>query len=145
MDDLQKLLIERACARLVTEYCHVIDHGDAAKVADLFTADGVWASPENTMTGREAILRGFTNRQNNKARMSRHVCNNLLIEVIDQNTAQGVVYLTLYRNDGEEGRRFASGASPSMVGEYRDQFENTADGWRFKRREVAINFLAAEV
>ena len=81
MDDLKRLLIERACARLVVQYCHLIDHGEAARVAELFTEDGVWASPENTMTGRAAILKGFTNRQNNKKRMSRHVCNNLLVDV----------------------------------------------------------------
>jgi ketosteroid isomerase-like protein len=144
MDDLQRLLIERACGRLVAQYCHVIDHGEAARVAELFTEDGVWASPENTMTGRAAILKGFTNRQNNKGRMSRHVCNNLLLDVIDENTASGVVYLTLYRHDAEEGRRTSPAQPPAVVGEYRDRFRNTADGWRFERREIVVSFAPSK-
>jgi uncharacterized protein (TIGR02246 family) len=141
MDDLQRLLIERACSRLVTQYCHFVDHGEASRIADLFTVDGVWTSPENTMDGREAIARGFMNRERNTARMSRHVCNNLLVEVIDENTAAGVVYLTLYRHDGEAGRKVSPVGPPAMVGEYRDRFANTADGWRFSRREIALSFV----
>jgi ketosteroid isomerase-like protein len=144
MDDLQRLLIERACGRLVTQYCHLIDHGEAARIAELFSEDGVWASPENTMDGREAIARGFTHRQNNKGRMSRHVCNNLLLDVIDENTASGVVYLTLYRHDGEEGRRTSPVGLPAIVGEYRDRFRKTADGWRFERRDIVTSFAPSQ-
>lgn len=140
MDDLQRQSIEWACARLVTQYCHVIDHGEASKVADLFTVDGVWSSPENTMTGQAEIARGFMRREQNKGRMSRHICNNLLIDVLDENTAQGVVYLTLYRHDGGVGRPTSPVGLPAMVGEYRDRFKKTTQGWRFDRRDVVVSF-----
>jgi ketosteroid isomerase-like protein len=143
MDDLQRLMIERACERLVTEYCHVIDHGEAARVAELFTEDGVWASPENTMTGREAIRASFQRRQNLTSRLSRHVCCNLLVEVEDADHATGVVYLTLYRHDSETGRRVGPSAAPEIVGEYRDAFVRTGEGWRFSRRDVGVTFSAA--
>jgi uncharacterized protein (TIGR02246 family) len=143
MDDLQTLLIERACQRLVTDYCHFVDHGEAARVADQFTEDGVWASPENTMTGRDAIRRGFERRQANTARMSRHVCDNFRLDVIDADHAEGVVYLTLFRHDGEPGRRTSPVGTPELVGEYRDRFVRTADGWRFARREIAVSFVGA--
>lgn len=141
MDDLKAMLIERACQRLVTEYCHLVDHGEAAKVADQFTDDGVWTSRENTMTGRTAIARGFAARQANTARMSRHICNNLLIEVIDEDHARGVVYLTLHRHDGAPERHVSPMGFPEMVGEYRDDFVRTPDGWRFRRREIAVSFV----
>ncbi len=140
MDDIEQMLVERECARLVTRYCHFVDHGEASKIAELFTDDGVWASPENTMTGRAEIARGFAARERNKRRMSRHVCNNLLVEVLDAASAQGVVYLTLFRHDGEEGRRISPVGPPTVVGEYRDTFEKTVDGWRFKRREFVASF-----
>ena len=142
MDDLERLLIERACERLVTQYCHFVDHGEAARVAELFSEDGVWASPETTMTGREAIRRGFQRRQDNTARMSRHVCGNLLIDVMDAQSAEGVVYLTLYRHDAEPGRATSPAQAPNLVGEYRDRFVLTADGWRFARRDIAVSFTA---
>lgn len=141
MDALQRLLIERECERLVTAYCHLVDHGEAAGIADLFTEDGVWSSPEVTMKGREELARGFGRRQAQTGRMSRHVCNNLRIEVLSESRAEGVVYLTLYRHDGEPGRRVSPLEQPELVGEYRDQFTRTPEGWRFSRRDIEVSFV----
>jgi len=141
MDLLKHLAIERACARLVTEYCHFVDHGEAERVADLFSEDGVWESPEVTMRGRDQVRKGFAMRQSDLKRMSRHVCNNLLIDVLDEDHAEGTVYLTLYRHDGEEGRRFSPLDQPELVGEYRDSFVRTDDGWRIARRRIEASFL----
>jgi hypothetical protein len=143
MNDMERLLIERACARLVTEYCHFVDHGEAGKIAGQFTDDGIWTSATNTMNGRGAIAKGFSRRQGNAARMSRHVCNNLLVNVIDENNATGVVYLTLFRHDGEPGRTVSPSDVPDIIGEYRDTFVRTDDGWRFKRREIHVSFSKA--
>ena len=141
MDPIQRLLIERECERLIYSYCHVIDHGEATRVAELFTPDGVWASPEVTRDGRDAIAAAFKARQANTARMSRHVCSTPLIEVVDDANAHGVTYLTLYRHDGEPGRRVSPLAGlPEVVGEYHDVFARTADGWRFRRREFVTAF-----
>ncbi len=141
MDPTEKMLIERDCERLVTSYCHLVDHGEAERVAELFTEDGVWTSPEVTMDGREAIRKGMALRQANQARMSRHVCCNFLLEISDADHAEGCVYLTLYRHDGEEGRAFSPLDGPAMVGEYRDRFVRTQDGWRIAHREIAIDFI----
>lgn len=143
MDALERLLIERECERLVTAYCHYVDHGEAGRIAGLFTEDGVWKSPEVTMKGREELVRGFGRRQAQTQRMSRHVCNNLQLEVQDESTARGVVYLTLYRSDGEEGRRVSPLEQPDVVGEYRDRFVRTEEGWRFAEREIEVSFVRA--
>lgn len=135
MDAVERLIIERACERLIYSYCHHVDHGHAAKVAELFTDDGVWASPEVTREGRDKIARAFQARQDNSARMSRHVCSTPLIEVESDDRARGVTYLQLYRHDGEPGRRFSPlDGLPEFVGEYQDLFARTPDGWRFKSR-----------
>ena len=144
MDPTERMLIERECERLVTAYCHYVDHGEAATIADLFTEDGVWTSPEVTMDGREAIAKGMGQRQANAARMSRHVCNNFLVDVIDEDHAEGTVYLTLYRHDGEPGRRTSPLPGAVMVGEYRDRFVRTPDGWRIAHREIGVSFLRRE-
>jgi hypothetical protein len=142
MDIMERIAIERECERLVTAYCHYVDHGEAAKVADLFTDDGQWLSAEISMIGKEKLRKGFAGRQANGARMSRHVCNNLLINVFDEDNAEGVVYVTLYRFDGEVGRKFSPmDEQPAMVGEYRDTFVCTDEGWRFSKREIDISFI----
>jgi hypothetical protein len=141
MEIMHKILIERECARLVTQYCHYVDHDEAAKIADLFTEDGVWKSAQFTMIGRHQIRKGFQKRQDNKGRMSRHVCNNLLIDVISETEAIGTVYLILYFHDGDPGRTSSPTDSLQKLGEYRDRFAKTKDGWRFARRESVANFL----
>lgn len=141
MDAVDRMLIERECERLIYAYCHLIDHGEGAKVAGQFTDDGVWASPEATRTGRDAIARAFQARQDNVGRMSRHVCSTPLIEVLSGDEATGVTYIQLYRHDGEPGRRVSPlDRLPELVGEYRDVFARTPAGWRFKRREFVGAF-----
>lgn len=141
METTERLEIERACERLVTAYCHYVDHGEAERIADLFTDDGVWSSSEVTMEGREQLQKGFGQRQANVARMSRHVCNNLLIDVVDTDHAQGTVYLTLYRHDAKPGRSLSPLEGPELVGEYRDRFVRTPEGWRIAHREIGVSFL----
>jgi ketosteroid isomerase-like protein len=141
MDIIEKMVIERECERLVTLYCHYVDHGEAAKIADLFTEDGTWKSPEITMAGRDQIRAGFQGRQDRKERMSRHVCNNLLVHIVNENEATGTVYITLYRHDGKEGRSFSPLNGPEMVGEYQDRYLKTKEGWRFASRKVFVDFL----
>lgn len=144
MDENQKIMIERECERLVTAYCHHVDHGEAERIAELFSEDGVWTSAEATMDGQEAIRKAMAIRQANTARMSRHVCNNFLLDIIDADHAEGTVYLTLYRHDGKEGRSLSLLDGPAMVGEYRDRFVRTEEGWRISHREIVVDFLRRE-
>ena len=141
MDQRERLEIERACERLVTAYCHYVDHGEASRIADLFSEDGLWASPEVKMSGREQIEKGFGRREAQKERMSRHVCNNFLCEVEDAEHASGVVYLTLYRHDGDPSRKVSPLDGPELVGEYRDRFVRTPTGWRFQERRIQVSFM----
>jgi len=144
MDDIEHMLIERECSRLVTAYCHLIDHGEAARVVDLFSEDATWATQGVKMAGREQLRAGFEHRQDQTERMSRHVCHNFHCNVIDENHAEGVVYLTLYRNDGDPDRKISPLVGPAVVGEYRDRFERTADGWRISHRELGVSFVASK-
>ena len=140
MDSLERLLIERECERLVMAYCHYIDGGRAKDVADLFSDDGIWVSVDREVIGRDAIAKVFLDRQNQSGRVSRHICTNLLIDVIDQNKATGVVYVTLFRHDGPPDRKSSPSGVPTVIGEYRDSFVRTKDGWRFQARMVKIDF-----
>lgn len=142
MTDSDLISIERACARLVTLYCHRIDLGEGARVGELFTDDGVWHTPAVTANGRAEIARYFQRRQQNRRRKSRHICENLLIDVVDENNATGVVYLTYYHHDADGPDETPPAGPPTLIGEYRDTFVRSTDGWRFKRREVAIAFGA---
>lgn len=141
MDDTETLMIERACARLIADYAHFVDHDDAARVAGQFTEDGAWVWGEIRLDGQAAIRRGFERRQANVGLRSRHVCTNTRLDILDADHVEGVTYLTLFRQDGAPGRATSPAAAPDMIGEYRDRFVRTADGWRFHRRDLIVDFL----
>jgi ketosteroid isomerase-like protein len=140
MDDVERLLIERECERLIVAYSHLIDMGEAARVAELFTEDGVWESADATMRGRAQIHAGFGRRQDNTARRSRHVCTNVAVAVTSATEATGLCYFTLYRADGVDTAT-APVEGPEIVGEYRDAFVRTDDGWRIARRTASAGFV----
>lgn len=144
MDQTERMAIERECERLIVAYTHYVDFGQAARVAELFTADGVWESPETTLAGQTAIREGFAARQRDEQRVSRHVCTNFALEVTDEDTAEGVVYLTLYRHDGDAAPMPRPLEGPYLVGHYRDRFVRVqAGGWRFAHRREEVAFLRA--
>lgn len=141
-DDLQRLLDERACERLIIDYTHRVDFGEATRIADLFTVDGVWRSDEFSMEGQAAIRAGFERRQGVARRRSRHVCTNIAVTV-EGDVATAVSYLVNYRHDSQTGvaESPAPAGLPKYVGEYHDSFVRTADGWRFSSRFFTIAFL----
>lgn len=144
MNEIDRMLAERECERLVRLYCHYVDHGEASRVAELFTEDGAWHGPGAALEGIDALREALTAREARQTRVSRHVCGNLVIDVEDESHARGCTYLTLYGDDGgrgEDGRRVAPLEGPQMVGEYRDRFVRTRGGWRIAERVLEISFL----
>ena len=55
MDELDRIRVERSCERLINEYSRLVDFGEAASVADLFTEDATWEGTDLVLTGREEI------------------------------------------------------------------------------------------
>mgnify|MGYP001821932863 CR=1 FL=1 len=95
MDDNQRMMIEHECERLVKRYCHLIDRGEAGRVPELFTDDGVWASPGTRKVGRDELSAGMYHREARRDLRSGLVCSSFVCVVIDEDRATGVVYLSL--------------------------------------------------
>src|SRR5262249_39545342 len=115
MDELERLLIERACTRLSLDYARLVDFGEAARVTDLFSEDGVCQLTAGRMEGRAAIKDFFDRRQATQNVVSRHVCTNITVDVVDSDRATGVVYLTFYRVE-HDGDGDAPLGKPNYVG-----------------------------
>jgi ketosteroid isomerase-like protein len=143
MDDLERLLAERACERLIVEYCRLVDFGEAARIADLFTEDGVWSGVDLVLDGREEIRAWFVKRQGLERRVSRHICTNVGVDVVSPDEARSVCYLVNYRHDRRDGDDAMPVPTevPKFVGECRDAFRRTDHGWRFTRRHVDVAFV----
>lgn len=139
MTEDQEAAIERACARLAIAFTSHVDNRRADAAAEVFAVDGEFERRGETLAGREVI------RATLKARpatmLSRHMCANLAIDVIDENNAKGVVSFTVYLHNFAEGEEGAAPLrDPEAIGEYHDIYVRTSEGWRIKRRNTTVAF-----
>lgn len=143
MNDLDRLLAERACERLIVEYCRLVDFGEAGRIAELFTEAGRWEGVDLLLQGQNEIRGWFERREGVARRVSRHVCTNVAVDVVAEDRAESLCYLINYRQDRAEGDESlpVPGDIPKYVGELRDTFARTAEGWRFSARKVDVAFF----
>ena len=67
--------------------------------------------------------------------------SNLAVRVTGDDTAEGLSYFTLYRHVGDKPRVPDLDGQPVIVGQYRDRFVRTADGWRIAHRRAEVGFV----
>jgi ketosteroid isomerase-like protein len=139
MNDDQKDAIIRACEALSIAYARAVDFRDYDYFVTLFTEDGVLDTGK-PMEGRAAIAKSLSHRPDELR--SRHVITNIFIDVLNENEARGISYLSLYRHVGPESLKGEpiDFDGPAAVGHYEDRFENTPDGWKIKRRKLHFAF-----
>jgi hypothetical protein len=121
--------IEHECARLVAHYANLNDKGAWEELADLFVPDGRLArptAPDDVITGREAILAAFASRP---PRRTRHLCTNIVIQVINAQEASGECAIALFLAEDKV-----------KVGSFNDRFRLTEQGWRFAERRGTLTF-----
>ncbi|MGW1047815.1 nuclear transport factor 2 family protein [Streptomyces sp. NPDC002586] len=142
MAPLDRLLVERACERLIVGFVHRLDLGEPASVAELFTEDGVWEWPSpgdgRRIRGREALRAYFGSRPAD--RLSRRLMSNVLVTVTGPDTAGAVSYFTTYRVDGYEGGAPIPAGPPVQVGHYADTFRRVDGTWLITSRTLHLPF-----
>lgn len=143
MTDIETMLAEHACAKLITEYAALLDAGRWEDVAALYVADGRMSrptAPDAYTEGRNAILASFTARP---PRISRHVCINIRVDVKGA-TATATSQILLFTADAaEDGGLPVQSSAPPMVGTYADRLVLTETGWRFAERRGSLDFRPA--
>jgi 3-phenylpropionate/cinnamic acid dioxygenase small subunit len=139
MNDDHTDTISRACEALSIAYARAVDFRDYDYFVTLFTEDGV-LDTGRPLEGRTAIAEALSHRSDELR--SRHVITNVFIDVLNENEARGISYLTLYRHVGPESLKGEPIAfdGPAAVGHYEDRFENTSEGWKIKRRKLHFAF-----
>jgi SnoaL-like domain len=105
----------------------------------LYTMDGICVMPALTMRGREEIAAGYTKRQANGPRLSRHLVSNL-VAVIGDEHASAIYVLSLFAGNGVAPLEVDS---PSAICDVEDRFVRTDDGWLIEYRELTVVFVAA--
>ena len=139
MDELQSLLIERACNRLVLLAAEHADQHRAAEFAALFAPDAVLRRPNaEPLCGREAIRAVYAQRP--ASRITRHLVTNIRVEVqsAEEARATSLVLLWAGSTDDEPGPRGRPAHAAPVLGEFDDRFALTPEGWRIVSREASF-------
>lgn len=142
MDERTRHDIEHACEKLSIAYARHVDYREYDQFVELFAEDGELNVTGRPVVGKDKLTKAMELRPDRLR--SRHVLTNIYINVLDEDHAEGISYLSLYRHTGEgiepddEGPREISG--PSAIGHYSDRFVRTAEGWRFASRVLHFAF-----
>lgn len=123
----ERRAIEADCARLIALYANRNDAADWPGVAALYAADGVMTrptAPDAPVVGQAAILAAFQARP---PRKTRHVCSNVVIDVVSPTEARGESAMVLFQPEGAP-----------LAGSFHDRFVLTSEGWRFAERRGSL-------
>lgn len=143
VDELQQMLIEHACQKLIIEYGHRIDRHDAAGFAALFAQDAAYkpAAEPVPLLGREAIWRWACDYP--AERLTRHLCTNILVGVLSTDRAVSSSYAVVFREPNANGNGISARVTPRAIVKYHDEFRRTGEGWKFSSRYYDVDFLEA--
>jgi hypothetical protein len=125
-----------ALARLVTEIAWRIDHGKADTVHELFVHEGEMDLGQTSLKGREKI-REWGRERVKATYTTRHACMNMRFIADGDDRAEGTTLLIQYLDEGD-GR---GTTLPRAIGEDRDRFMRTEQGWRFVSRSFEQFFV----
>lgn len=130
--------VYRDCTNLVYGYAYHRDQFNAEEFSNLFTEDAHLTVLSNSWQGRDAIRERIVQLKNGST--IRHEMSTIYIQVIDTHHATGVSYATLY--SAPAGVDTVTG--PSLIGEYRDEFLLTDEGWKIAKRVLTRKFTVAQ-
>ena len=142
LSDLEVLLIERACERLINELFEAIDLRNDAHLEHLFTPDATYArpiEPNTIISGRDTIVKAFIARPG--GRVTRHTVSNVHITVDSPDRAHGVSRVVLIGGPDQPAAHPQFGFKADarqLVGEFDDEFVKTPEGWRFASRRGRV-------
>ena len=137
MKETKKLAIEWQCEKLCHQFANYNDQNNFKAVCDLFTEDGsFWrpSVPDTEIKGRDNIYQAFLKRP---PLVIRHIVTNCVIDVLSKTEATGHSYLTFLAAPLTEAP-LPLIAGPMHVGEFRDKFVKTKDGWKFQERRGSL-------
>jgi len=125
-----------AILRLLSDYGRLLDLRDGPGWAALFAPDGQWVGGEvyGAITGRESLA-DFVATAFANTPPCVHMLGNYAIEGDGTQATVWSRWLLI-----EQG---AQGLQASLAGSYADVLVKLQDGWRFKRREVALDLSGA--
>lgn len=140
MDEMDVLLIERACERVIVDSATFNDRREFAALAGLYTTDGVVVRPNGQrLEGRAAIEEAYA--AGPSGRVTRHLCSNVRVEVDGPDAARATTMVLIVSGQRSDDPDVTLGVVPGerhLVGEFADRLVRTEEGWRIAERHATI-------
>jgi uncharacterized protein (TIGR02246 family) len=140
VNELDVLLIERACLRVIVDSATFNDRKDWRALAALYTDDGVVVRPNGQrLEGRAAIEAAYA--AGSPDRVTRHLCSNMRVEVDGPDAARVTTAVLIVSGSRSDDPDVAFGVVPSerhVVGEFADRLVRTQDGWLIAERRASL-------
>jgi hypothetical protein len=130
MDELQKIIEERAIARMMYDYSYHLDMNQPAEMAALFVEDcEVSYAPNFGAAGMEAYKKTLEGI-GSFFRGTSHHNSNIVVDFVSETEAHvRSVVLAVHRYTKER-------PDGILYGQYFDTVVKVDGGWKFKRREL---------
>jgi ketosteroid isomerase-like protein len=142
MTPAERQIIEWECRQLALRFTALSDRQQWQAACALLTDDAVFArptDPENPLVGRDAILAAFESRP--AARITRHICTNLVTTARSEMQVSGHLYALLYTGDrSDDDADIIVADDKQLVGEFEDEYVRTEHGWRIAKRVGKLIF-----
>jgi ketosteroid isomerase-like protein len=141
VNELDVLLIQRACERVIIESATCNDARQWAALAALYTVDGVVVRPNGQrVEGRAAIEAAYS--AGSPDRVTRHLCANLRVDVSGPDAAHAtttVLIVSGVRTDESDVVFGVVSNEHHIVGEFADDLVRTHAGWRIAERHATLS------
>lgn len=143
MDDLQRLMAERACEKVIHRFAQALDAYDFEGVLQCWTEDGVLQAPGEDFSGYPGLRRWLEQRE--KDLICRHVMTNVQVNVLDAELAEAHSICATWRVRGWRGREPGPITTPAFLVDFHDSFRRGATGeWRLALRRSRISLANVE-
>ena len=140
MDDLQRLIDERAIGAVYVRYCELVDGKDFDRLDEVFTAEtrGDYSQalgPGVVIEGLPALVAAMHANlgEGSSCGTTHHNVANFRIAVDGDGATAKVHYIAAHAGAGAH-----AGADYTMWGEYADRLVRTFEGWRIADRVYTL-------
>jgi len=132
MSDLERLLLERNLHEVLCRYARLCDQRDWSLIGEVFS-DGTCAEYGDwPLRDRAAILSMLRNHLGGCG-PTQHLLGNLLVEVTNGQVSSRISVRATHR-----GNSALEPVYYEAIGDYHDQWEHTANGWRIAFRQMHL-------
>lgn len=141
---------ESRCRAVLMRYAVCVDRRDWAGVVALFAKDAVWRRPQQPpLVGRAQILEFFETLDRRRrletpqGHLQRHLFTTVSIEPEGADTARGVAYAIVFRDEQYDGATVSEMRAPEVLVQYDDLFRRIDGCWLIAAHDSAHIFRAS--